>query len=128
MAQTQAQKKAATKSRAKQKARGAGAGSAKKLAALSEQNGQLQTAMLNIRQMYDQSIMEKQATQTALNERDQLITAFLITLGGSFTVPKASIQAVMNGEYTGYGIAEDDEEGFVLTAEEVQADGDEGDE
>ena len=57
MAQSSKQKKAAAKARRKQQLGGSSQGS--KMAKLMEQNGQLQMSLLNMRQMYDQKVLDE---------------------------------------------------------------------
>lgn len=110
MAQSNAQKKAAAKSRAKQRERAKGPN---KVAILQAQNGQLQGALLNIRHMYDQKVLEAQENLAAATRKDQLITA-LLSEQGTVVVSKEAIQAVLEGQFTGYNV-EDEGEAFELT-------------
>ena len=123
MTQSQKDKKAAAKARAKQKAKlKNGTGRIEAIANLKETNGQLQTAMLNIRQMYDQKVMEAEALKQQVAQRDQLITAIAVD---GLTVSPERMQTVAEGTYVGYETEYDEDEGltfFVVAAEEVDED------
>lgn len=133
MSQTSAQKKAAVKSRAKQKARNekVGAGRTKAALILRKQNGELQMALLNIRTMYDQKVMEVAGLEQQIVQRDSILTAACI--GDDLILAPAVLELAKSGQFIGYDIDHDEKTGqitiTVVTAEGVDDNGSEdGDE
>jgi hypothetical protein len=118
MSQTNAQKKKALAKRAKQKSKNQmmGRQSGKTLTTLKTQNSQLQSALLNMRQMYDQSVMERDALRKQLGQRDQLITAIAIEYGGSIPIEIAQLTLleVASGKWEGYDLSGDEKEASYL--------------
>lgn len=116
MAQSNKQKKDAARRRRlarqkhEQKARQAGKQKQSKLEQLAQMNAQLQGAMFNLRQMYDQAVMEKEALKSQLAQRDQLITAASVSDNG-ITIEADDMALVLEGEVVGYNIDSGQEPG-----------------
>lgn len=103
MAQSEAQKKAAAKARSKQADR---ASSPKERNdAARDQIGALQGALFNIRQMYDQKVMEVDQLRQALVGRDQMLAAVVASSRGkAVKVKKSALESVLSGYYAGLSI------------------------
>lgn len=129
MSQTNAQKKAALKRQAKQKTRKdkVRTGRAKAAESLREQNGQLQLAMLNLRTMYDQKVMELGGLQQQMGMKDVLLTA--AALKADIVLTADDLELAQSDEFIGYDLDTSDDSGqitiSVVPAEEEEDDGEE---
>lgn len=104
MAQSSVQKKAAAKSRAKQRERIADRPPSQGNP-LQSQMGQLQMSLLNMRQMYDQKVMETQALKNLATSRDQIIAALVAGARNKrLVIKKSALEAVLGGKYAGVSI------------------------
>lgn len=75
--------------------------------ALREANGQFQQSFLNVKNMYDQKVMETASLTQKIIVKDQLITA--LVLGGPLVVPHKHLASVTAGEFVGYDLDLDEE-------------------
>lgn len=99
---------------------------------IKEQAAQVQGALIHLRQMYDQTMLENAELRSGVTQRDYMLTALAVRYGidGSLTVPEEDIQAVARGDYSGYNVANED---GIITIEALDAEfvtnlGDEEDE
>ncbi len=113
MAQSKKQKKEAAAKRAKQRARNAAKPVPATRVALEDQISNLQSALFNLRQMYDAAMQEKSAVQAAVVQRDQLITAFAVEYSG-ISVKKLTVDEIARGDWVGYEQEMEDDEMFVF--------------
>lgn len=95
MAQSEATKKQAAKSRAKQQERNAGNPVRRKAVdALRDQNAGLQASLMNLRQMYDQKVVSLQLLEQQLNSRTALLVALVSESGGTVSISKEVVDSV----------------------------------
>lgn len=111
MAQSKKAKRDAAKARAKQRARNQGKDS--KSQNLRAQLGNLQTGLMNMRQLYDQVTQEKQTLQAEIIRRDQLITALAAEYDG-LSVHKVTLEQVGAEGFVGYEQELEDDEMFII--------------
>lgn len=113
MAQSEAQKKAAAKARRKQAEERASTPKSRNDAA-RQQIANLQSSLFNIRQMYDQKVMEVEQLRQALVGRDQLIAGIVASTEGITRVVRESMEAVLQGAYSGIDVSDDEESDDIL--------------
>ena len=119
MAQSKKEKKAAAKARAKQRAKNANKQGSSRMS-LEAQIGNLQTALMNMRGLYDAAMEEKAALNAQIVQRDQLLTAIAVEYDG-VSVHRATLQQIGSGEYAGYEQELEDDEMFIfaITKEDI---------
>jgi len=86
-------------------------------------------ALMNMRQMYDQAVLEKNSLQQALNNRETLLAAMVIQFGKKATLvlKKASMENAQSGAWAGLDVT-DSLKPVGIRFEVVEADEDEEDE
>lgn len=127
MASNSKQKKAAARSRRKQAEQNAR--KKKTQNPVVQQLSQTQGALMNLRQMYDQKVMEVESLRHAIQTKDRMLAAILATRRGkTVTFPTSVFGKIMAGEYSGIDVDEAEEGKITLTlvkAEPVPEDEDE---
>ena len=115
MAQSSAQKKAAAKARRKQaESLGKQPTAKRQRNQLQQKMGEMQMALLNTRQMYDQKVMEVEAFKQQITQRDQLLTAIAADRRGrKLVIKETTLVAVAEGKWAGYGIDVDEKTGNI---------------
>ena len=85
-------------------------------ARLSEQQAQMQGALMGLREMYDQVVLEKQQLQGQIAQRDQLLTALAVEYSG-LSVGEDVYATVIGGNYSGYEIEKEDGEIVIVAVD-----------
>ncbi len=75
---------------------------------LGNQVSMLQGTVMNLRQMYDQAVIEKQALQAQIAQRDQLLTALCVEYGGKLETNEVIFRTTPQ-EYAGYELTREDD-------------------
>ena len=82
---------------------------------LKEENRLLSMSILNIRQMYEGSIGEKQGLQMQLNNVQQLLTACVVSARGKKLVIKEKVLSSL-GDYAGIDTKADEDGNLTIMA------------
>ena len=75
---------------------------------LGSQVAQLQGTILNLRQLYDQAVIEKQQLGGQIAQRDRLLTALAVEYGGSLETDEVMFNETVPNEWAGYEVVRED--------------------
>ncbi len=87
--------------------------------------GDVQKALFNMRQMYDQKVMEIDAFRQQIGQRDQLIAGIVLEYGPTVSLEQTTLQYVASADIQGYEINTKDGE-IKITLVEAEVDQDAG--